>query len=359
MNSIILNGKRSADVRGLLIQSLPPISKPLMRTSIEQIDGRDGDIVTKLGYAAYDKQISVGLHKDFDIDAVIEYFDSEGTVIFSNEPDKYYNYHILNQIDFARLIRYRTADITMHCQPFKYSAVEKTVSFDISEFLTFDDYTETKNGLTLTAENGVISISGTATETTEFYMPINTVSLSAGSYSFNAYAHGTSPDSASIRLINEVPSDAESFGGTYVTLQDDTTVSLTQELSAAKSYNYIWFHIAAETMNFSLYAGVTDNTKSVNITNTGNIVSKPKMTIHGNGTINLSLNGNQIFVIYLGAEESITIDSAQMEAYKDGILKNRLVVGDYDNLALKIGKNTLTWSGNVTKLEIENYSRWI
>ena len=49
MNYIILNGVNSNTITGLLIQELPPISKPLMRTQIDQIDGRDGDIVTKLG----------------------------------------------------------------------------------------------------------------------------------------------------------------------------------------------------------------------------------------------------------------------------------------------------------------------
>ena len=44
MNYVILNGVKSTTIKGLLIQSLPPISKPLMRTSIEEIDGRDGDI---------------------------------------------------------------------------------------------------------------------------------------------------------------------------------------------------------------------------------------------------------------------------------------------------------------------------
>ena len=95
MNYVILNGVKSNTVKGLLIQSLPSISKPLIRTQIEEIDGRDGDIITKLGYSAYDKEMSIGLFGDFDIDEVIQYFDSEGTVIFSNEPDKFYNYQII------------------------------------------------------------------------------------------------------------------------------------------------------------------------------------------------------------------------------------------------------------------------
>ena len=113
-NTITLNGVESSTIPGLLIQELPAISKPLMRTEVETIDGRDGDITTDLGFSAYDKQISIGLFADYDIDQIIAYFNSKGTVIFSNEPDKFYNYEIVDQIDFERLVRYRTATVTMH-----------------------------------------------------------------------------------------------------------------------------------------------------------------------------------------------------------------------------------------------------
>lgn len=130
MNYISLNGKKSLLIKGLLISELPPITKPLVRTKTEEIDGRDGDIVTKLGYAAYDKKMTIGLFGDYNIDDIIEYFDSEGIVIFSNEPDKYYRYQILQQIDFERLIRFRTATVVFHVQPFKFSAVDNTVVYD-------------------------------------------------------------------------------------------------------------------------------------------------------------------------------------------------------------------------------------
>lgn len=125
INYIELNGEKSTNVKGLIIQALPPITKPKVRTSVEEIDGRDGDIVTRLGYAAYDKEVSVGLHGDFDIDDAIAFFDSEGEVVFGNEPDKYYRYQILDQIDFERLLRFRTAKVKMHVQPFKYDAVDR------------------------------------------------------------------------------------------------------------------------------------------------------------------------------------------------------------------------------------------
>lgn len=238
MNTIILNGQNSEDITGLLIQNLPPISKPAMRTEIEQIDGRDGDIVTKLGYSSLTKQFSIGLYGDYDIDEVIAFFNSEGTVTFSNEPEKYYYYQILDQIDFDKLIRFKTASVSMHVQPFKYSNEESALVFQIENI----------------------------------------------------------------------------------------------------------------------------STNSITIENVGNIYSRPTITLYGTGTVNLSLNGDQIFVMQLGSTPtSITIDTSAMEAYQGtpDVLMNRSVDGDYNNFMLNVGKSTISWSGNVTRIIVDKYSRWI
>lgn len=232
-NYIILNGKNSVNIQGLLIQKLPPISKPKIRTQIEEIDGRDGDIITPLGYSAYDKKLSIGLYGDFDIDEIIEFFNTSGIVIFSNEPDKFYYYEIVSQIDFEKLIRFRTAEVTMHIQPFKYSATDNDKVFNIT------------------------------------------------------------------------------------------------------------------------------NETSIQIRNAGNIYAKPTLIITGSGNIGIYLNGVQLFQIVLGDLGSITIDTTKMEAYKDSDLLNRLVSGNYDNFKLNIGKNIISFTGSVTKIEIKNFSRWI
>ena len=234
-NYIELNGISSNTIVGLLIQELPPISKPKMRTQIDDIDGRDGDIITKLGYSAYDKTIEIGLYGDFDIDDVIKYFIGSGKVVFSNEPDKYYNYQIIEQIDYERLIRFRTAKVKMHVQPFKYSAVE-----GVQKFTSFTN--------------------------------------------------------------------------------DEITVI-----------------------------------------NNGNYISKPIITITGSGTINLSLNGYQIFAIDMGDSTQISIDTNLMEAYDPTTtdLMNRSVTGNYDNFSLNVGSNIISWSGTISEIDIGNYSRWI
>lgn len=359
MNYCILNGVKSTTIKGLLIQSLPPITKPLIRTSIEEIDGRDGDIVTQLGYSAYDKVMSIGLFGDYDVDEVIQFFTSSGTVIFSNEPDKYYNYQILNQIDFERLIRFKTATVTFHVQPFKYSAVQGAVTYN-PNIISIPNWSKTTNGVTLSVYNGVITISGTATTATEFYLPITPLTLDAASYTLEALTDGVGESYCSIRLIGEIPSNADSFNNTYLPLQNNGYASMSATLTAPKTFNYLWFYITAGTMNFTLTAQMLDTTnKSLSVVNSGNTIAKPKITIYGSGTVNLSLNGAQIFIVNIGEAEFITIDAAQMNAYQGDILMNRSVTGNYNELVLGIGTNTISWAGNVTQISIENYSRWI
>lgn len=232
MNYLIINGQKSLSIQGLMIQSLPPITKPMMRAQIDEVDGRDGDIVTPLGFQAYDRTVTIGLTKHFDIDEVIRFFNSYGEVTFSNEPYKIYKFDILAQIDFERLLRFRTATVTFHVQPFKHSIVE---------------------------------------------MPLE--------YSSNL---------------------------------DD-----------------------------------------IEILNNGNIYSKPKIEIFGQGDIDVTINDEMALAIELGNEGTIIIDAEKLEAYNFTGLKNRLVSGNYDNIIFEIGKNSLGFIGNVSRVVVSNYSRWI
>ena len=127
MNYIIWKDKDSRNITGLLISELPPISKPKMRVQETVIDGVDGSLIEELGYESYDKTLQIGLTKGFDIDEVIKYFSGEGNIVFSNEPDKFYKARIIEQIDYERLLRFRTASIKFRVQPFKYEYQEETI----------------------------------------------------------------------------------------------------------------------------------------------------------------------------------------------------------------------------------------
>lgn len=138
MNYIIWKGVNSNTIPGLLIQELPSISKPPMRYSVMEVDGRDGDIVDELGYGSYDKTLLLGLKANADINQVIKYFSGQGDLILSNESDKYYKAKILEKIDYERLIRYKVATVIFHVEPFKYKVSETVtdLTIDNEESLT-------------------------------------------------------------------------------------------------------------------------------------------------------------------------------------------------------------------------------
>ena len=177
-NYVIINGTNSNTLTGLMINELPPITKPEMRTQVEEIDGRDGDIITKLGYSAYDKTITIGLWGTaYDVNEVIKFFNKEGTIVFSNEADKYYNFTMVNSIDIERLLKFKTASITFHCQPFKYPTIETqkiiqpTILTSDGESITINNTASDSLKLSL---KGNTSQSGTPTPTSP--IPVSVVS---------------------------------------------------------------------------------------------------------------------------------------------------------------------------------------
>lgn len=477
-NYIILNGQDSRDIKGLLIQELPPISKPLLRTEVEEIDGRDGDIITPLGYAAYNKELTIGLYGEFDINAVIAFFNASGTVTFSNEPDKYYNFQIIDQIDFTRLIRFKTATVNLHVQPFKYSIAESpqtinvsnvsgqgtefTLNTDGSEVSALKIYGNAAQATTPTAanpvpvkvvtgENNIVLSSGSNSQS----YPINLgstelVYLTYGADTFQDYIYydggnwylykafgKLTVDTSQVTAITSysnveyavIPRPTDSKGyNTYqsipclctnalysfglpsgwntaeavnkiFTQADSTTYWLgfaagttLAQMQAALNGAVIYYPLAQRTitqitspaliaqlnaiLGAESYTGSTTITateyagaqpiyyvevrnESMTVKNEGNYQAKPTMTIYGSGNISVSVNGSEIFNIALGDEGYITIDTAAMEAYQDGILKNRLVTGDYNNFMLNVGNNTVSFTGEVDQVVIANYSRWL
>lgn len=132
MSYIIWKNKNSNDISGLIISELSPISKPKMRTNVTEIDGLDGDIVDYLGYKSYNKSVSIGLTRNYDIDEIIAYFNGSGKLVLSNEPDKYYNAQIIDSIDYNRLINFKKAIVKFYVQPYKFLLNESSYILEIA-----------------------------------------------------------------------------------------------------------------------------------------------------------------------------------------------------------------------------------
>lgn len=92
-----------------------------------------------------------------------------------------------------------------------------------------------------------------------------------------------------------------------------------------------------------------------NINNPGNIESQPKITIYGQGNITLNINDKVIQLTDI--VDSITIDSELFDCYKGDELKNNCMTGEFPTL--KVGENSISWTGEVNKIEIIPNWRWI
>lgn len=88
--------------------------------------------------------------------------------------------------------------------------------------------------------------------------------------------------------------------------------------------------------------------KDTMIYNSGTYYSKPKITVYGNGTVNLFVGDEQITLKDI--EGYITIDTVKLRTYKDTVRQNHKKIGEWP--ILKKGENNITWDGNITKIEI-------
>ena len=124
-NYIIINGVPSWEIPGLIICTLPPITKPGKKITTLSIPGAHGDIVTSIGgYEAYDRKWTVGVSRSIgDLEQIVQYLDQSGEIIYGNEPDKIYTMRQTARIDLTALVRHYKAEVVQTVQPIKRSVL--------------------------------------------------------------------------------------------------------------------------------------------------------------------------------------------------------------------------------------------
>lgn len=81
--------------------------------------------------------------------------------------------------------------------------------------------------------------------------------------------------------------------------------------------------------------------------------SEPYVKVYGTGDITLTIGDQTIKLV--NVENYIELDSELMNCFKDNVNQNNRMIGDFP--LLRKGDNSVTWSGKVTKIEIE--PRWV
>jgi phage-related protein len=91
------------------------------------------------------------------------------------------------------------------------------------------------------------------------------------------------------------------------------------------------------------------------ITNPGSVPSEPVITVYGSGEITLMVG--LTIVEFEGVSGSITLDTPLMEAYSGITSMNGKMSGDFP--ILTSGMNAVSWSGSVTKIEVQPNWRYL
>lgn len=346
---------KSTDITGFLIASLPPITRPKKRTLVEEIDGRDGDIITELGYSAYNKPLGIGMYGDYDFQTILDYFPHEGEIIFSNEPDKYYEFQIVDDINLERVIAFKKGVVNLHVQPYKYSVVDRAKTLNLM-FLSLRDYKRTVSGVTTTIKDNKLTISGKADNLVELYIPLNIINIPEGSYKLVWGGKGTGSATVEAGVIKDTTSTI--FGGELMKLNTQKTITVSGD---TQTYNHLYIKIpTGTTVSLTAEPYIERTNVAMPIHNLGNVPSAPIIKIYGSGTINLIINGDPVCNINLPSQyDYIVLDARRRNAYHEDTFLNRYIICDFDNLMLPSGINTIGWTGNVSQVEIDEYSRWI
>ena len=138
-------------------------------------------------------------------------------------------------------------------------------------------------------------------------------------------------------------------------------VTIANKISIAKMMRVFQkFQVVMDTQPFKYSVNaagdVLELTAPTTIRNSGTVYSEPIITVYGSGNITMNINGEDL-PLY-GVQESITIDSEMMEVFKGSTNQNGKY-GGIDFPRFEVGKNEISWTGNVSKIKIQPRWRWL
>ena len=163
--------------------------------------------------------------------------------------------------------------------------------------------------------------------------------------------------------LDEITAWLVGSGGMTFSTEPDKVyrVTIANKISIAQMMRVFQkFQVVMDTQPFKYSVNAAGDalelTAPTTIRNSGTVYSEPIITVYGSGDITLTVNGAD-FPLY-GVQESITIDSEMMEVFKEDTNQN----GKYGGVEFprfEVGKNEISWTGNVSKIKIQPRWRWL
>lgn len=119
------------------------------------------------------------------------------------------------------------------------------------------------------------------------------------------------------------------------------------------------FQVSFDTYPFKYSVNAFDEaltlTKAAVVLGKGTVYSQPVITVYGSGSVTLTINGKAYPLS--NVDGYVTINSEIEECYKGTLNRNGIFYTD-EFPRLEPGENNISWTGNVSKVEIQPNWRW-
>ena len=126
------------------------------------------------------------------------------------------------------------------------------------------------------------------------------------------------------------------------------------ELKRLLKYRTATIEFLVQPYKYDIQNGKTAQSNPSIIINEGNVISLPSFVINGTGSCILTINDKNI---ELNVDTKLTIDTEKYRVLdKDSALAGNRMVGEFPTL--KVGENTISWTGNFT-VEVVKNQRWL
>ncbi len=120
------------------------------------------------------------------------------------------------------------------------------------------------------------------------------------------------------------------------------------------------FLLQLDTHPFKFSASPLDDeitaTSAIAFHNKGTFESEPIIEVFGSGDVTLTINGKSYKLKNISG--SVTINSEMQEVYKDNENKNNDFEAE-EFPVFRMGENSISWNGNVSKVVIQPNWRWL
>ena len=134
-----------------------------------------------------------------------------------------------------------------------------------------------------------------------------------------------------------------------------TIINQIEFSKVAAEFRSLIIQFECQPFKYDIDNNVITLTEDGTIYNPGTANAKPIIKVLGNGAMNLTINN--IVITLTNVVDYVTIDSELMDCYKDTLLKNNDMAGNFPELVP--GINTISWVGAITQIQIIPNWRWL